>query len=708
MNIKYIFCLSFIWIFVTVHAQENALDSLNLIANNSSLPDTTRIQANEKLIQFWFSEKNFDSLKTCFDKQQKLVNQINSNKDKANLLFWEGKLLILSKKYEEAFQKIDSSFSILWALKENRSVALKAQETGIALFEQGLFTESTKHFSTALQEFEKLGDTIRFAGALGNIGISLRKEGNIFQAIQYFTRSLKLKEELKDSLGIANTLNSLGNLYLDIKEYESARKYFESANEIYESLNHLMGIGSALSNLGSVEMSLNNYHKAVELFERSIEVKQQTQHIRGILVSKINLAGTLFQLGELERSQQLFNECNEMLAKFGLESYRSSILLGQAEIYLKLKKYETARNLAKMAFDLDFEGSDYLGIINSSNLLAKALESLGDYKKALKYRNIQISYKDSLENEENLREIIHLHYQFDFEKKHLSDSINFIRYKELYEFKEELKVAKIEQTRNIFIFFGLVIFGIAIGLGSRLRYIRKTKNIMTKEKDRAENLLLNILPANIAAELKDKGKADARQFDVVSILFTDFIDFTEKSAKLSASDLVYEINQCFEAFDMIIMKYGIEKIKTIGDAYMAAGGLPVPTHDSVQNTVLAAIEMQEFIAKRKAERNAKGEIVFEMRAGIHTGPVVAGIVGVKKFQYDVWGDTVNTASRMESSGQVGKVNISEASYQMLKENPLFEFKSRGKIAAKGKGEIKMYFVNLKTEKEITDELSMRE
>jgi adenylate cyclase len=206
-------------------------------------------------------------------------------------------------------------------------------------------------------------------------------------------------------------------------------------------------------------------------------------------------------------------------------------------------------------------------------------------------------------------------------------------------------------------------------------------------------LLLNILPADIAEELKIHGKAEARDFDMVSILFTDFKGFTEASAKLSAQELVGEINVCFEAFDGIMAKYEVEKIKTIGDAYMAAGGLPVPTDDSIKNTVLAALEMQAFITKRKTEMDTAGKPAFEMRVGIHTGPVVAGIVGVKKFQYDIWGDTVNTASRIESNSEAGKVNISQATYELVKDDSNFTFESRGKIEAKGKGEIEMYFVS---------------
>ena len=222
--------------------------------------------------------------------------------------------------------------------------------------------------------------------------------------------------------------------------------------------------------------------------------------------------------------------------------------------------------------------------------------------------------------------------------------------------------------------------------------MRRSRKQIAYEKERSDELLLNILPSEIAEELKEKGRADARSFDMVSILFSDFKGFTQISEKLSAEELVGEINTCFKIFDAICEKYEIEKIKTIGDSYMAAGGIPVPTDESVKNTVFAALEMSAFMINRRLEQEAKGEISFEMRVGIHTGPVVAGIVGVTKFQYDIWGDTVNTASRMESSGEVGRVNISRSVYDLVKEDPIFKFQPRGKVQAKGKGVIEMWFV----------------
>jgi class 3 adenylate cyclase len=212
-------------------------------------------------------------------------------------------------------------------------------------------------------------------------------------------------------------------------------------------------------------------------------------------------------------------------------------------------------------------------------------------------------------------------------------------------------------------------------------------NALISEKEKADTLLLNILPAEVAAELKEKGSSTAKQFDSVTVLFTDFVNFTIAGERLHPQQLVDELHQCFKAFDEIVDRYSIEKIKTVGDAYLAVCGLPNRNEKHAENIVRAALEIRDFMLQR---RKCMGDRTFEIRIGIHSGSVVAGIVGVKKFAYDIWGDTVNTAARMEQHGAAGRVNISEATYNLVRSN--FNCISRGEIVAKNKGARKMFFV----------------
>jgi adenylate cyclase len=217
---------------------------------------------------------------------------------------------------------------------------------------------------------------------------------------------------------------------------------------------------------------------------------------------------------------------------------------------------------------------------------------------------------------------------------------------------------------------------------------------LREEKQKSDDLLRNILPSEVAEELKAKGGADAKLIDQVTVLFSDFKGFTTMAENMTPRELVQDIHECFSAFDRIMEKNGLEKIKTIGDAYMAAGGIPSPNSTHAVDATRAALEMCVFIENYKKEKIALGLPYFEIRVGLNTGPVVAGIVGIKKFAYDIWGDTVNTASRLESSGEVGRVNISESTWLLIKDQ--FKCTPRGKIAAKGKGEIEMYFVDSMT------------
>jgi adenylate cyclase len=223
------------------------------------------------------------------------------------------------------------------------------------------------------------------------------------------------------------------------------------------------------------------------------------------------------------------------------------------------------------------------------------------------------------------------------------------------------------------------------------RKIVEQREELTLDKIKIDKLLLNILPVSVAKELKENGFVKPAYYNSATIVFTDFVGFTRISETLTPEELVSELDKLFSIFDHVMDKYSLEKLKTIGDSYMFVGGVPMASNTHAIECVLAAIELQEQMRRVNDEKFKMGKPIFELRIGINTGPLMAGVVGEKKFGYDVWGDSVNLASRMESSGERGRVNISNSTYEIV--NNFFETESRGEILAKNKGAVMMYFVN---------------
>ncbi|GAA0877247.1 hypothetical protein GCM10009119_02150 [Algoriphagus jejuensis] len=235
-----------------------------------------------------------------------------------------------------------------------------------------------------------------------------------------------------------------------------------------------------------------------------------------------------------------------------------------------------------------------------------------------------------------------------------------------------------------------------------LRVAARTKDLrvrnmeLSKEKKRSEDLLLNILPKDTADELKKNGFAKAKLQSNATVMFTDFVNFTKFSSQISSEELVAELDHCFRQFDSITTKYGLEKIKTIGDAHMSACGVTGEV-GTAADVIRAGLEMRDFIEEYRKEKPEHLREYFRIRVGINSGSVVAGVVGLKKFSFDIWGDTVNTADRIQTGSVAGKVNVSHSTFLQCKD--YFDFEPRGKIAAKNKGEILMYFVEPKTPKD---------
>jgi len=716
-----------------IYAQAN-MDSLLDTWNNKTISDTNRLNALHTILSdvVFHSNKPDSALILAGLMYDKAVEN-DLKKYKAAALNHKGWCLGWKYENEKALTEFEQGLQLFKELNDNLGLADSYLGMGSVYIAKGDYTKSQEYLSNALRHAEKSGNKEKISQILHFTGTSYFQSGNEPAALENWERGFAIAKEADYQYEIAMSQFNLGNILAIQGNYRKALDNYNRADALLQELGDTQILPTIISNMGGIYRFIENYPKAIEYLLRSIELSKELNDLATVAWSTAIIADIYIELEDYENALKYADACYKVskeqgdsrgtlmalrayanisarnkdfkkaidYAKQGLKLANETNdlliesfiyeLLGQ-EIYMPMNQFSNALTYCKKALTLYENSGTLLGKRDACYCIYKAYKGLNRLDKALQfYERFQI-FNDSLQIEETAK----IFQEMEYEKIARIDSFAQAEEKRLVQEAHIESIRQKEQARNISLVIGGLVFLIAGGLYSRLQYMRKSKARLQREKDRSENLLLNILPEEIANELKEKGKSMARDFEMVSILFSDFIGFTEASAKLTAQDLVTEINACFETFDGIMDKYGIEKIKTIGDAYMAAGGLPIPTEDSVRNTILAALEMQTFISKRKVELDALGKHAFQMRIGVHTGPVVAGVVGLKKFQYDIWGDTVNTANRIESKGALGKVNISQATYELLKDDKNFTFESRGKIEAKGKGEIEMYFVESAT------------
>jgi len=556
---------------------------------------------------------------------------------------------------------------------------------------QSNFASALENYKYALSLEVKAGRENSSGALMNTIGVLYGVLGNEARALEYYQRALKVSKEMGEVEYMEMCVSNIGEIYFFLGNYTRALEYLERGLELESEMGDSIGCGMSILLIADVYRAQGEYDRALDNAHLAMRIYERFDYTEGLTNCLYSMGDTYKELKKDSLALQYFNKGLEVNTSRDSSEFKVESLFKIGSIYREQGNYSMALKFCTKSQELANEYGMLLKQKNACECLYLTHRAMSNGNEAL----VNLEKIRAIEEALNTQETNNRLQQMEIDRQALKDSITTARKERLVREAHQAEVRKKNQTRNVLIGSTLLILVLAGGVYNRLRYMRKSKATLQIAKDRSESLLLNILPREIAEELKINGKAKARDFDMATIIFSDFKGFTEAAAKLSAQELVSEINTCFKAFDRIMGRYNVEKIKTIGDAYMAAGGLPVPTEDSVCKTVLAAIEMQAFITKRKTELDMKGRPAFEMRVGIHTGPVVAGIVGVKKFQYDIWGDTVNTASRMESSGEVGKVNVSQATYELLKKDPRFHFESRGMIEAKGKGEVLMYFVTQK-------------
>ncbi|MBL7473364.1 adenylate/guanylate cyclase domain-containing protein [Robertkochia sediminum] len=504
----------------------------------------------------------------------------------------------------------------------------------------------------------ELADSLNngYQGALyDNLAYTYSKVNNPTEAERYFRKALELhlNQEEKDYEHLGKSYFNISDFYLRQNKLDSAINYLNLAESTFAKLGpspyDSIRDGKAtqiclLANLGVYHFKKGDYDKARPLIEQGAQG---------------------FQVIWPEASLEYYNYLIDLAQE--QKNYK------QAESYAKRaaeigKNTRTNTELAKV----------YL------NLYELELQKK-DYKTALEYYQTHRAYYDSAINLPTIQRMSNMRNAFEMANKQ----------KEVDLMAKEAEIQQLQAKRQrtiSYISVGLVVLlGLLIfGLFNRMKYVRKTSRIIEIEKNRSDKLLRNILPDETASELKNYGKVKAKQFESVTVLFADFQGFTKYSENMDPEELVNRVDFYFSKFDEIMERFDLEKIKTMGDAYMCAGGLPFPTEDHATRMIMAAFEIIDFVEQVKNE-NPDDPTRFRIRVGINTGPVVAGVVGTKKFVYDIWGDTVNIAARMESNSIPGHINISENTYHLIKDR--FDCTYRGEVDVKNKGMMRMYYVN---------------
>lgn len=548
--------------------------------------------------------------------------------------------------------------------------------------------EAFHYYTSRLRVYLARGDSAAISISYFCLGTIYRITGftdmtiyNTKKSLSYINKNDSLaKDPISGLYGWMNHTSVLGQLYLEIEDYQTALAYSLEARDIKINKLKEKNVSYLNGNIAISKLMLNDLDSIDVLLNASIQLANEDQDYPS-LARTYEIKGQYFlALNQADSAEASLLKCKEVMRVHDVKHFSSA---GSHTPNYHLAKVRILQNRLNDA--RAFLEEEILEIINirlqvlkEQKLLIEVYNKLGDSKAAdsafKKYSELQVV----MDSEERKNRSISFEVESKIEEA--ENTINVL--------VTEKKIA--ELTKKYLIGIAALLLIVAAIIFNRFRVTRKQKVIIEKEKQRSEELLLNILPSEVAEELKAKGSADAKYFNEVTVMFTDFKGFTQISEKLTPSELVAEIDTCFKAFDNIISKHNIEKIKTIGDAYMCAGGLPVANTTNATDVVNAALEIQKFMQEHLQLRKKECKEIFEIRIGIHTGPVVAGIVGVRKFAYDIWGDTVNIASRMESSGEAGKINISGSTYEFVRDK--FNCTHRGKIQAKGKGVIDMYFV----------------
>jgi adenylate cyclase len=642
--------LSILFIF-SINAFSSKVDSLLALLNSQSR-DTSYVNTL-LLITKHYSRQQPDSGLYYGNAALKISLSLKDSMHIAKSYSGIRRVYSAKSDYRNCLKYDTMAYQIYDALRDSTRMASLATEIAIDHKGLGNYVGLLENLMLAARILESAGLKEHLASAWANISRTYAEIQDTTKEIFYLKKSSEVYAQLNDTTNLSQFYGQSGYGYLLSAQYDSAIFYLTKALEIDLINGDPNNISSDYSTMGRAAWLWKKYSAAYNYYQKSIPYINQLEDIYSqagfmgeLALFYLEMPDSTYRYVGLNPSSK-WTICKEVI-KEGMEKAK------------QVEATDVMRDLMYCQWKLQEQKGE----------TALAYQSFKTY----------ISIRDSLLNDDRKKGLIRNEVEHEFLRKDIQREAQV-------RLQKELSLKELEKEKNVryTLASGLALLMIFSGVVFRQR------NRLKIERDRSEELLLNILPSETAAELRENGKAKARQYDEVTVMFTDFKNFTTVCENMSPEEIVNEIHHCYSAFDKIIGTYGIEKIKTIGDSYMCAAGLPQGTKSDAFSMTNAAIGILTMMNKYNAEKRTANKPVLEIRIGIHTGPVVAGIVGVKKFAYDIWGDTVNIASRIENAGEIGKINISGVTYELVKSK--FDCEFRGEISAKNKGMIPMYFLD---------------
>lgn len=560
-----------------------------------------------------------------------------------------GNTFLNQREFEEAGKAYVDSRKIFVKSKNANGLGLIYHKLGNLNYFLGNYKQSTKLYEISLKYKLQIGDEHAAAVLYSNLGVIYTFFNDYVAAVKSLYLGLAIFEKLEDDFWIGNIYINKGKIFRDLGDNEEAINAYNKALKINLKLNNQKTISEIRNNIGNTYFSLGEYRKAEFEHNQALKYRMSVNDSNNIAYSFSNLGDIFKEKRNFKKANNYYAEALSIFVKLQEKRGLALLYFNLGELKYLENDYQTSKQLLK-------EGLVLASSLGLKEVLKKSYEILSSIYSELK--EFPLAYEFVMKMIRIDKEIA----KSDKAKLIAQISMNA-------EIEKIGKEAEMEREKN--------------------EELTKAYSSLDLEKKKSEDLLLNILPVEVANELKQTGHAKAKLYEEVTIFFSDFVEFSKVSERLSPQELVDELHECFKAFDNIVSKYNIEKIKTIGDAYMAVAGLPIANKNHAMDIVNAAKEMLEFMTKR---RKRMGEKTFKIRIGVNTGSAVAGIVGYKKFVYDIWGDAVNIAARMEQNSDPGCINISDTTYKQVKNK--VECIYRGELEAKNKGKLKMYYVKL--------------